>query len=140
MSEEFPYDVFLSHSAKDQRVVRDVAERLRKDGLRVWFDEWVLKPGDSIPAKIEEGLERSRVLVLCMSANAFGSDWAQLESGAFRFRDPLNKQRRFLPLRLDDAPIKGSLAQFLDINWLPAGCELEYNAESAPSWPQQLPI
>ena len=59
-------------------------------------------------AKIEEGLEHSRVLVLCMSANAFGSDWAQLESGTFRFRDPLNKERRFLPLRLDDAPIKGS--------------------------------
>ena len=52
-------------------------------------------------AKIEEGLEHSRVLVLCMSANAFGSDWAQLESGTFRFRSPLNKERRFLPLRLD---------------------------------------
>ena len=46
--------------------------------------------------QIDEGLERSRVLVLCMSANAFGSDWAQLESGTFRFRDPLNKERRFL--------------------------------------------
>ena len=77
MPEEFPYDVFLSHSTKDKLVVRDVAERLRKDGLRVWFDEWEIRPGDSIPAKIEEGLERSRVLVLCMSANAFGSDWAQ---------------------------------------------------------------
>lgn len=33
-------------------------------------------------------------------------------------RDPLNKERRFIPLRLDDAPIKGSLAQFLYINWL----------------------
>ena len=126
MSAEFAYDVFLSHSAKDKLVVRDVAERLRKDGLRVWFDEWEIRPGDSIPAKIEEGLERSRVLVLCMSANAFGSDWAQLESGTFRFRDPLNKERRFLPLRLDDAPIKGSLAQFLYINWLPADRKQEY--------------
>ncbi len=107
-------------------MVRTLAERLRADGVEVWFDEWVLKPGDSIPAKIEEGLERSRVLVLCMSANAFGSDWAQLESGTFRFRDPLNKERRFLPLRLDDAPIKGSLAQFLYINWLPAAREHEY--------------
>src|SRR5260221_6371105 len=126
MPDEFPYDVFLSHSAKDKAVVRDVAERLRKDGVKVWFDEWVLKPGDSIPAKIEEGLERSRVLALCMSAHAFGSDWAQLESGTFRFRDPLNKERRFLPLRLDNAPIKGSLAQFLYISWLPAQREQEY--------------
>jgi hypothetical protein len=120
MPNVFQYDVFLSHSSKDKTVVRPLAERLRQDGLKVWFDEWVLKPGDSIPTKIEEGLEHSRVLVLCMSANAFGSDWAQLEAGTFRFRDPLNKERRFIPLRLDNAPIKGSLAQFLYIHWLPA--------------------
>ena len=130
MPDEFPYDVFLSHSAKDKALVRTLAERLRKDGLKVWFDEWECpspagaggggrRPGegrwadsDSIPAKIEEGLEHSRALVLCMSANAFGSDWAQLEAGTFRFRDPLNQERRFIPLRLDDAPIKGSLTQF----------------------------
>src|SRR5882672_4496453 len=123
MSAEFQYDVFLSHSAKDKTAVREVAERLRKDGLKVWFDEWVIKPGDSIPAKIEEGLEHSRVLVLCMSANAFGSDWAQLEAGTFRFRDPLNKERRFIPLRLDQTPIPGSLAQFLFVNWLRNGRE-----------------
>ncbi|MGD0258983.1 MAG: nucleotidyltransferase domain-containing protein [Verrucomicrobiota bacterium] len=35
----FQYDVFLSHSAKDKAVVRPLAERLRKDGLKVWFDE-----------------------------------------------------------------------------------------------------
>jgi hypothetical protein len=33
--------------------------------------------------------------------------------------NPLNKERRFLPLRLDDAPIKRSLAQFLYINGRP---------------------
>ncbi|NOT08024.1 MAG: TIR domain-containing protein [Gemmatimonadales bacterium] len=126
MSEQVPFDVFLSHSAKDKAVVRPLAERLRKDGVKVWFDEWVLKPGDNVPAKIEEGLERSRVLVLCMSANAFGSDWAQLEFGTFRFRDPLNKRRRFLPLRLDDVPIKGSVAQFHSINWGLENDEQEY--------------
>jgi len=126
MRDEFKYDALLSHSSKDKAIVRPLAERMRVDGLRVWFDEWEIKPGDNIPAKIEEGLEHSRVLVLCMSANAFGSDWTQLESGTFRFRDPLNKERRFIPLRLDDAPIKGSLAQFLYINWLPADREQEY--------------
>jgi hypothetical protein len=138
-TEVFTHDVFLSHSAKDKAVVRPLAERLRQDGLKVWFDEWEIpspagageggrRPGEGRgaedrTAKIEEGLEHSRVLVLCMSANAFGSDWAQLEAGTFRFRDPLNKERRFIPLRLDAAPVKGSLAQFLYINWLPADRE-----------------
>ena len=121
MADEFKYDVFLSHSSKDKAVVRPLAERLRGDGLRVWFDEWAVRPGDSIPAKIEEGLEYSRVLVFCMSVHAFGSDWATLESQTFRFRDPLNRERRFIPLQLDETPIKGSLAQLLYISWTPEG-------------------
>ena len=122
MADDFTYDVFLSHSSKDKAVVRDIAERLRADGLRVWFDE----TGNSTQAKIEDGLENSRVLVLCMSANAFGSDWAQLEASTLRFRDPLNEERRFIPLRLDKAPVIGSLAQFSYINWTSKSRKQEY--------------
>jgi len=126
VTESFPFDVFLSHSSKDKAIAREVAYRLRADGLEVWLDEWQIKPGDSIPAKIEEGLEQSRVLILCMSANVFGSDWAYFEAASFRFRDPLNKERRFIPLRLDKAPLKGSLSQFLYINWPTSLGEQEY--------------
>jgi hypothetical protein len=50
---------------------------------------------------------------------AIGSDRARLATGTLWFRDALNQQRSFIPLRLDDAPIKGALARFLYINWLP---------------------
>ena len=145
MAGEFQFDVFLCHSAKDKAVVRPLAERLRKDGVKVWFDGWVL-PKDEVqrtkdeagirPSSlvlhplVEEGLEHSRVLVLCLSAQAFGSDWASLEAGTFRFRDPLNQERRFIPLRLDDAPIKGHLAQFLSINWRPDKDESDWDDAS----------
>lgn len=36
MSDTFAYDVFLSHSSKDKAIVRPLAERLRKDGVKVW--------------------------------------------------------------------------------------------------------
>ena len=42
MSDEFQYDVFLSHAKADKPAVRELAERLKGDGLRVWFDEWVI--------------------------------------------------------------------------------------------------
>ena len=74
MSEAFKYDVFISHSSKDKPFVRDLAHRLNSDGLRVWFDEWEIKPGDLIGLKIDQGLELSRTLLLAMSANAFASD------------------------------------------------------------------
>ena len=120
MPDGFTFDVFLSHSSRDKEIVRPLAERLREDGLRVWFDEWELRPGDSIPAKIEAGLEHSRVLVLCMSAQAFGSDWAQLESGTFRFRDPLNKGR-VIHIHEDDNPISGNSEQLLSNDLCPEG-------------------
>jgi hypothetical protein len=50
MADGFQYDVFLSHSSKDKPVVRELAARLKKDGVRVWLDEEQIKPGDSIPA------------------------------------------------------------------------------------------
>ena len=125
MPDEFPYDVFLKPSAKDKPVVRvsslsaSNGERAgvrcrslhlwRADGVKGWFDEGVLQPVVPLAHRLGEGAQRAGEG--CMSANAFGSDWAQLESGTFRFRAPLNEERRFLPLRLDDAPIKGSLAQ-----------------------------
>jgi WD40 repeat protein len=127
MSDELSYDVFLSHSSLDKSAVRSVAERLRADGFQVWFDSWEILPGDSIPARIEEGLEHSRVLLLFMSKHAFGSDWAQLEAGTFRFRDPLNKTRRLIPVRLDDTPVKGSLAQFRYIDWRQGHSDTAYS-------------
>jgi len=127
---QFKYDAFLSHSAKDKEVVRDIANRLKSDGVRVWpgnvTGEWEGVSGSGIPAKIEDGLEHSRVLVLCLSQAALAADWPQLESHTFRFKDPLNHNRRFIPLRLDDTPTKGSLAQFSYIDWRPEQRENEY--------------
>ena len=78
--------MFLSHSSHDTDVVRELAERLRGDGVRVWpkelYSEWEIKLGDSVPKKLDDRLEQSRVL--CMSENAFESDWATLESQTFR--------------------------------------------------------
>jgi TIR domain len=113
----FEYDVFISHSSKDKPVVRQLAERLRGDGLRVWLDEWIIQPGDSIPLAIENGLEQSRTLILCMSANSFASEWVTLERHMVMFRDPTNLQRRFIPLRLDGAVIKDNLKQFAYVDW-----------------------
>jgi hypothetical protein len=53
--------LFLGHSPMGKAVVRPLAGRLRANGLKVWSDEWVLMPGDSVPVKMEGGLEQSPV-------------------------------------------------------------------------------
>jgi TIR domain len=49
------YDVFWSHNSEDKPCVRQLAERLRAQGLRVWFDDWVIRAGDAISLAIEHG-------------------------------------------------------------------------------------
>src|ERR1051325_815796 len=113
----FQYDVFISHSSKDKTAVRELAQRLKADGLRVWLDEWEIKPGDMIGLKINRALERSRTLLLVMSANADASDWVTFESQTILFSDPTNQQRRFIPLRLDDTEPQLTLKQFAYVDW-----------------------
>jgi hypothetical protein len=52
MAEQFKYDVFISHSSKNKQVMGELAERLRRDWLRVWLDELEIRPGDPILLKI----------------------------------------------------------------------------------------
>ncbi len=112
MSDHFEYDVFLSHNKADKPQVKQLAERLKAAGMRVWFDDWVIKPGDDIYLAVEHGLEVTRVQLLCLSQAALDSDWVKLERSTALFRDPTNKGRRFIPLLLDDCDLPDTLQRY----------------------------
>src|ERR1035441_1256119 len=50
VQEQEQYDVFLSYARRDQELVERVARDLRDAGVKVWFDEWALVPGESLRA------------------------------------------------------------------------------------------
>ena len=101
----FSFDVLLSCSPQDRVKVRELARRLKSDGLHVWFDEWEVKPEDTIGLKVEHGMEQSRTLVICLSANAMLSERARLERAATLFRLPLETGRRLVVVRLDNIKV-----------------------------------
>ena len=109
---DFRYDVFLSYNSGDKPRVGRLAERLKASGLQVWFDVWVIRPGDNIYLAIERGLEAARVQVLCLSPAALGSDWVMLERSTVLFRDPTNSGRRFIPLLLADCALPDALRRY----------------------------
>lgn len=121
MPDPFQYDVFLSHNRGDKPRVVPLAERLREAGLRVWLDDWVLRPGDDVDLAIEHGLEASRTLVLCMSPAAFGSDQVGLERSTVLFRDPANQDRRFIPVLLADCDLPDTLRRFKYVDYRDEG-------------------
>jgi hypothetical protein len=100
MSEPFKFDVFPSDNHANKPRVRRLAAAgmLMEAGLRLWLDEWVIQAGDLIALKVDEGLEQSRVLLLCISPAALASGWVALERSTAVHRDPANAGRRFIPL------------------------------------------
>lgn len=75
-----PFDVFISHASEDKSlVVRPLAQALQGAGLRVWYDEFELRIGDSLRRKIDAGLARSRFGIVVLSPNFFAKGWPQYE-------------------------------------------------------------
>jgi hypothetical protein len=117
----FQFDVFLSYSKDDEARVRRLAEKLRESGLRVWFDQWLVKNGDDIFLAIERGLEASRTLILCISPAALGSKWVTLERNTVLFRDPTNTARRFIPVLLADCDVPDTIRHYKYVDYRDEG-------------------
>ncbi len=76
---EFEWDVFISHASEDKGIfVRNLADELGKS-IRVWYDEFTLKIGDSLRRSIDKGLGQSRYGVVVLSHNFFKKEWPQKE-------------------------------------------------------------
>ncbi|HEY3295683.1 MAG TPA: TIR domain-containing protein [bacterium] len=117
MDQLFAYDVFISYSHLDKDIVHPLVFRLKQDGVRVWMDDLEIQPGDSIPSRVQEGIQTSRVLLLFMSRNALESKYVEMERASAQFRDPINNDRRFVPVRLDNCTIPDTLSHYLYVDW-----------------------
>jgi Domain of unknown function (DUF1883)/TIR domain len=78
--EEREFDVFISHATEDKdAVVRPLAHALQERGLKVWYDEFELRVGDSLRRKIDGGIARSRFGIVVLSHAFFAKSWPQYE-------------------------------------------------------------
>jgi transcriptional regulator with XRE-family HTH domain len=104
-------DLFLSHSSKDKSVVRELAgaveaEQFMGRHLTTWIDEAEIRPGESIPGKVTEGLEKSRFIAVVMTPDYFESTsgWTDAEWHSVLHTDPDNRRSRLIPLLVADCP------------------------------------
>lgn len=92
------YDVFISHATEDKdEIVRPLAGALVSAGLRVWYDEFELRIGDSLRRKIDAGLALSRFGVVVLSHSFFAKNWPQYELDGLVTRE-MSGEQVILPL------------------------------------------
>lgn len=94
----FEYDAFISHATEDKAsFVEGLALELRKLGLRIWFDKFSLKIGDSLRKSIEEGLAKSRFGIVIFSPSFFNKNWTQAELNGL-FAIEMGGRKTILPV------------------------------------------
>ena len=83
VSENEPeYDVFVSHAWEDKEdFVEDFVQALKDRKIKVWYDKTKIKWGDSMRARIDDGLRKSKFGVAILSPNyiAEGKYWTKAE-------------------------------------------------------------
>jgi hypothetical protein len=108
--------LFVSHNSRDKERVRPLAAALQLAGAHVWFDEWILKPGDSVPGMISEGIRQFETFVLVWSANAAASNWVETELNSALIRH-VAAAARIVPIVLDDTPLPALIAHFYRLDF-----------------------
>jgi formylglycine-generating enzyme required for sulfatase activity len=92
------WDVFISHASEDKEdVASPLAEALRREGLRVWYDEFTLRVGDSLLHSIDHGLANSRYGIVILSPHFFAKQWTQKELAGLAARE-VSGEKVILPV------------------------------------------
>jgi hypothetical protein len=92
-------DVFLSHASEDKSdIARPLYDALTAEGVSVWFDEAVLKMGDSLSAKIDEGLARCGHGIVIISPSFLAKRWPQKELAGLVAREMAGTKTLILPI------------------------------------------
>ena len=99
------WDVFISHNRKQKQWVREVANQWRGLGLKVFFDEDCIEPGEPIDYGIERGIKGSRHIILVLSPESVNSRWVALEISMAVYFDPDARDRKIIPLLLEKTEV-----------------------------------
>jgi len=106
---------FVSHSGQDRQFVDRFVRDLWAVGIKAWYSKWEIKPGDSIPAKIDEGIEDCEFFIIVLSKSSIHAPWVQIELQAAIARKANGKVRKIIPITIDDCddfpPIIDSLCR-----------------------------
>lgn len=92
------WDVFISHASEDKEgLVRELVLSLSNQNIKVWYDEFSLKLGDSLRRSIDYGLSNSRFGIVILSPYFFSKEWPQSELDAL-FTLEKDQGKKILPV------------------------------------------
>lgn len=110
------YDIILIYCPADARRARRLEKRLREAGFSVWSIGEDVLPGDDLFDVVEAASEKARILMLVMTPNLFGPEWPMYAAWTSMFRNPLNKDRRFIPVVLEKCTTPSVMQRYVPLS------------------------
>ncbi|ASC73465.1 GUN4 domain containing transcriptional regulator [Halomicronema hongdechloris C2206] len=95
---EQQFDVFLAHSSKDKRLIRQIYRQLKARGIRPWLDEEEIAPGTRFADEIQQAIGQIKSAAVCIGQSGLGR-WQVLELEAF-IRRCVERDIRVIPVLL----------------------------------------
>jgi hypothetical protein len=87
------WDLFISHASEDKLTfVEPLASALSAFGVRVWYDEYTLKIGDSLSRSIDKGLANSDYGLVVLSPAFLAKQWPEYELRGLTARELRGKK------------------------------------------------
>lgn len=125
------YKAFLSHQSLDKASIEIIGKSLLDSGIQVFFDEWDIVGGESIPEKIEEALEECNIFIYALSPTSVESKWVKSEYHSFLYRKINDHTLRIIPILLADCKKPAFIAPLKHIDF----CTFEIDKPETQSEP-----
>lgn len=111
-------DIFLCHASEDKvEVVRPLFQAMTDAHISCWLDEAEIHWGDSITQKVDEGLRKSRYVIVVLSQVFLDKKWPQRELNSSLNIEASTGEVRVLPLVVGNEATKEAIMnQFALIN------------------------
>jgi len=104
---------FFSYAHEDKDFAGRIENELRKAGIKVWWDRWEIKAGDSLIQKIfVEGLSKCDIFLILLSSASVRSKWVREELDSAMIRK-IEGVTRIIPLIKEKCEIPPPLRALL---------------------------
>jgi hypothetical protein len=97
--------VFISHSSRDDEFANHLAEDIKELGHNVFLDEWAIKVGDRITAKVSAAVADADYIVIVLSPSSTASGWVEREWQARHGDEIRSGKTIILPVLIADCDI-----------------------------------
>lgn len=105
------FDVFLCHNSEDKSAVIEIAEQLRRRGLKPWLDVWELQPGAIWQFALEQQIESIGAVAVFAGQKGMGP-WQSEEIYAF-LQEFIRRKCPVIPVMLPETQTQPRLPIFL---------------------------